>query len=155
MKNTELGGGIMQLKLGEDANQKRQELAKKRKEDEDERRKREAKKSYFEAHFRYGSTTVMKRNGEFLLKGDIARCGKESIFHNARKIKAMMEKNRKTLGYMDYDEPPSFHSNWSWEREERERKEIYEEDLYKFVGNEIVVADLIGSEPIGHIYKNN
>ena len=66
-----------------------------------------------------------------------------------------VEKNGKTLGHMNYDEPPSFYSRWSWEREERERKEIYEEDLYKFAGDKIVVADLIGKEPIGHIYKGS
>ena len=86
---------------------------------------------------------------------DIAHCGKENIFHNARKIKSMMERNGMTLGYMNYDDPPTFYSGSAWEKEEHERKTIYKDDLYKFAGDEIVVANLISSEPIGHIYKNS
>jgi len=41
---------------------------------------------------------------------DIAHYGKENIFHNARKIKSMMERNGMTLGYMNYDDPPTFYS---------------------------------------------
>ena len=149
----------MQLKLGEDVDKKRRELEQKRieqeKEQEKEKKEREAKKRYFEANFKYGSTTVMRYLGVFFFKGDIAHVGKGNIFNNSRKIKCMMEKNGKTLGAMNYDEPPTFYSEWSWEREERERKEIYEEDLYRFVGDKIVVEDLIGKKPIGHIYKDS
>jgi hypothetical protein len=147
----------MQRKLVEDADEKKRKLEQKRieKEEEQEKKEREAKKRYFEANFKYGSTTVMKYLGVFFFKGDIAHVGKENIFYNSRKIKSMMEKNGKTMGAMNYDEPPTFYSEWSWEREERERKEIYEEALYRFVGDKIVVEDLIGQKkPIGHIYKD-
>ena len=65
-----------------------------------------------------------------------------------------MEANGQTMGHMNYNDPPTFSSKWDWEREERERKLICQDDLYKFVDDEIVVAVLIGAEPIGHIYKD-
>jgi len=108
----------------------------------------------FEANLKYGSTTVLKHNGEFFFRGDISHCGSENIFFNARKIKSMMETNGKTMGHMNYNDPPTFSSEWDWEREESARKKICQDDLYKFVGDEILAADLIGTEPIGHIYKD-
>jgi hypothetical protein len=117
-------------------------------------REREDRKRYFEAYFKYGSTTVLKHNGQFFFRGDIRHCGCENIFFNARKIKSMMEANGQTMGHMNYNDPPTFSSEWNWEREERERKQICQDDLYKFVGDEVVPADLIGAEPIGHIYKD-
>jgi len=144
----------MQLKLGEDIAEKRKELREKQLEEERWQKEREEKERYFKEHFRYSSTTVIKHNGEFFFWGDIAHCGKENIFHNARTIKAMMEKSGMTLGHMNYDDPPTFYSGQFWEKEQRERREIYKDDLYKFSGDEIVVAELIGKEPIGHIYKD-
>jgi hypothetical protein len=112
------------------------------------------RKRYFEANFKYGSTTVPKHNGEFFFRGDIKHCGPNNIFFNARKIKSMMDATGQTMGHMNYNDPPTFSSEYDWEREERDRKEICRDDLYKFVGDEIVVADLIGAEPIGHIYDD-
>jgi hypothetical protein len=117
-------------------------------------KEREDMKRYFEANFKYGSTTVLKHNGGFFFRGDIRHCGCENIFFNARKIKSMMQANGQTMGHMNYNDPPNFYSKWDWEREERERKLICQDDLYKFVGDEIVAAELIGAEPIGHIYKD-
>lgn len=117
-------------------------------------KEREARKRHFEANFKYGSTTVLKHNGEFFFIGDIKHCGTENIFFNARKIKSMMQANRETMGHMNYNDPPTFSSKWDWNWKEKERKEICKDDLYKFVGDEIVVAELIGIEPIGHIYKD-
>jgi len=124
-------------------------------EEHDWLKEREARKRYFEANFKYGSTTVLKLNYEFFFRGDIRHCGSENIFHNARKIKSMMETNGKTMGHMNYNDPPTFSSEWDWEREESARKKICQDDLYKFVGDEIVAADLIGTDPIGHIYKDD
>ena len=118
-------------------------------------KEREDRKRYFEANFKYGSTTVLKHNGEFFVQGDIKHCGTDNIFFNARKIKSMMEANGHTMGRMNYNDPPTFSSKWDWDRLEKERKEIYRDDLYKFVSDEIVVADLIGAAPIGHIYKDD
>ena len=118
-------------------------------------RKEKTGERYFEANFKYGSTTVLKHNGEFFFRGDISHCGTDNIFFNARKIKSMMEANGHTMGHMNYNDPPTFSSKWDWDRQEKERKEIYKGDLYKFVGDEIVVAELIGAEPIGHIYKDD
>jgi hypothetical protein len=117
-------------------------------------KERDDRKRYFEANFKYGSTTVLKHNGEFFFRGDIKHCGTDNIFFNARKIKSMMEANGQTMGHMNYNDPPTFYSKWDWNWKEKERKEICQDDLYKFVGDEIVVADLIGSEAIGHIYKD-
>ena len=114
----------------------------------------EERKRYFEADFKYGSTTVLRHNSEFFFRGHIRHCGTDNIFFNARKIKCMMQANGQTMGHMNYNDPPTFSSQWDWEREEQERKKIYQDDLYKFVGDEIVVADLIGAEPIGHIFKD-
>jgi len=86
---------------------------------------------------------------------DISRCGKDNIFHNARKIKSLMEKNGMTRGHMNYDDPPTFYSGSVWEKEGHERKKTYKDDLYKFIDEEIMVAELTGSEPIRHIYKNS
>lgn len=97
----------------------------------------------------------MRHNGEFFFWGDIAHCGRKNIFDNARKIKSLMEESRKTKGHMNYDDPPTFDSNFVWEREQKERKTICKDDLYKFVGHKIVVAELIGNEPIGHIYRDS
>jgi|MudIll2142460700_1097286.scaffolds.fasta_scaffold308577_2 hypothetical protein len=118
-------------------------------------RDREDRKRYFAANFKLGSTTVLKHNGEFFFRGDIRHCGTDNIFFNARKIKSMMQANGQTMGHMNYNDPPTFSSKWDWEREEKERKTMYQDDLYKFVGDQIVVADLIGAEPIGHIYKDD
>jgi hypothetical protein len=144
----------IQLKLGENVARKKEELREKQVEEERWQKEREEKKRYFREHFKYGSTTVIKHKGEFFFWGDIAHCGKENIFHNARKIKSMMERNRMTLGHMDYDDPPTFYRGRFWEKEQRERRELYKDDLYKFSGDEIVVAELIDSEPIGHIYRD-
>ena len=65
-----------------------------------------------------------------------------------------MERNRMTLGHMDYADTPIFYRGQFWEKEQRERRELYKDDLYKFSGDEIVVAELIGKEPIGHIYED-
>jgi len=153
----------MQLKLCEGAASKKSEIEHERPGDEsrgkqveehDWLKEREARKRYFEANFKYGSTTVLKHNGEFFFRGDISHCGSENIFFNARKIKSMMETNGKTMGHMNYNDPPTFSYKWDWNWKEKERKEIYKNDLYKFVGDEIVVATLMGSEPIGQIYKD-
>ena len=117
--------------------------------------KRKSRERYFKDNFKYGSTTVLKHNGQFFFWGDISHCGKDNIFQNARKIKSLMEKNGMTRGHMNYDDPPTFYSGSAWEKEKHERKTIYKDDLYKFVGDEIVLADLIESEPIRHIYKNS
>ena len=118
-------------------------------------KEREERRRYFEANFKYGATTVLKHNGELFFRGDIRHCGRDNIFFNARKIKSMMQANGQTMGHMNYNDPPTFSSKWDWEREEKERKTMYQDDLYKFVGDQIVVADLIGAEPIGHIYKDD
>jgi len=133
----------------------KKKLEQKQIEEERREKEREEKKRYFKDNFKYGSTTVLKQNGQFFFWGDIAHCGKENIFHNARKIKSLMEKKGMTRCHMNYDDPPTFYSGSAWEKEEHERKTIYKDDLYKFAGDEIVVAELIGSEPIGHIYKNS
>jgi len=145
----------MQLKLGENLGEKRKELEQKQIEEEKWEKEREEKERYFRKHFRYGSTTVIKHNRVFFFWGDISHCGKDNIFHNAKKIKSMMERNGLTMGHMSYNDPPTFHSGMFWEKEQRERRELYKDDLYKFVDDEIVVAELIGSKPIGHIYKNS
>ena len=144
----------MQLKICEDLGNKPNEIEHQRPVDKSWRQERDDRKRYFEANFKYGSTTVLKHNGEFFFRGDIKHCGSDNIFFNARKIKSMMEANGQTMGHMNYNDPPTFTSKWDWEKEEKERKEIYQDDLYKFFGDEIVVADLIGTEPIGHIYKD-
>ena len=153
----------MQMKLCEALANKQSEIEHERPGDEnrgkqfekhDWLKEREARKRYFEANFKYGSTTVLKHNGEFFFRGDIRHCGLDNIFFNARKIKSMMQANGQTMGHMNYNDPPTFTSKWDWEKEEKERKEIYQDDLYKFFGDEIVAAELIGTEPIGHIYKD-
>jgi len=58
-----------------------------------------------------------------------------------------------TKGHMSYNDPPTFGSATTWEEDEKDRKTVYQHDLYKFVGDKIVVAELIGNEPIGHIHK--
>ena len=144
----------MQITLQDDVESKKRELEEKKREQQKEWDERNEKERYFKKHFRYGSTTVLKYQGQFFFKGDISHCSTENIFHNARAMKAMMEKNGQTRGYMNYNDPPTFDSRWTWDEEEKERKQVYEDDLYKFVGDTIVVAELIGKEPIGHIYKD-
>jgi len=145
----------MQMKICEQLDSKRKQIEHQRPVDDSWRQEREAQKRFFEANFKYGSTTVLKHNGEFFFRGDIKHCGTDNIFFNARKIKSMMEANGQTTGHMNYNDPPTFSSKWDWEKEEKERKEICQGDLYKFVGDEIVAAELIGAEPIGHIYKED
>ena len=152
----------MQMKICEGLDSKESEIQQRPADEglraQDEKRdwpkEREERKRYFEANFKYGSTTVLKHNNEFFFRGDIRHCGTDNIFFNARKIKSMMQANGHTMGHMSYNNPPTFSSEWAWEGEEKERKQIYQDDLYKFVGDEIVVADLIGAEPIGQIYKD-
>jgi hypothetical protein len=144
----------MQMKASENVERKREKVEVQQVEPGNWLKEREDRKRYFEANFKHGSTTVLKHNGEFFFRGDIRHCGCENIFHNARKIKSMMEANGQTLGHMNYNDPPTFSSKWDWEREEKERKQICQDDLYKFVGDDIVVADLIGAEPVGHINKD-
>jgi len=144
----------MQMKISENVERKREKVEVQQAEPGNWLNEREDRKRYFEANCKYGSTTVLKHNGEFFFRGDISHCGPDNIFFNARKIKSMMQANGQTLGHMNYNDPPTFCSEWDWEREEEERKQICQDDLYKFVGDEIVVAELIGAEPIGHIYKD-
>lgn len=54
------------------------------------------------------SLALAERNGEFFFWGDIVHCGRENIFHNARKIKSMMGKNGMTRGHMNYNDSPTF-----------------------------------------------
>jgi hypothetical protein len=154
----------MQLKICEGLGSKHNEIVQHRPVDESLRQRdeqvnwlkeREDRRRYFEANFKSGSTTVLKHCGEFFFRGDIRHCGCENIFHNARKIKSMMEANGQTMGHMNYNDPPTFYSKCDWDSQEKERKQICQDDLYKFVGDEIVVADLIGAEPIGHIFKDD
>jgi hypothetical protein len=145
----------MQLKIGENTDKKQEEVEAQQAEEGNWRREQEEKIRYFEANFKYGATTVLKHNGEFFFRGDISHCGTDNIFFNARKIKSMMEVNGHTMGHMNYNDPPTFSSNLDWDRQEKERKEVYKGDLYKFVGDEIAVAELIGAEPIGHIYNDS
>lgn len=145
----------MQLKLGEDPLEKKRELERKRFEEERLRKERIEKEKYFRENFKYGSTTVLKHKGQFFFCGDIAHSGAANIFHNARKIKSFIKQNSMTKGHMSYNDPPTFDTDWKWEKEEHERKTIYKDDLYKFDGDKIIVAELIGDEPIGHIYKNS
>jgi hypothetical protein len=145
----------MQMKIFEGLNPKHKEIEHQRPIDESWRLEREDRKRYFEANFKYGSTTVLKHDSEFFVRGDIKHCGTDNIFFNARKIKSMMQANGQTIGHMNYNDPPTFSSKWDWDRQEKERKEIYKDDLYKLVGDEIVVADLIGATPIGHIHKDD
>jgi len=67
-------------------------------------KEREDRKRYFEANFKYGSTTVVRHNGEFFFRGDIRHCGTDNIFFNARKIRSMMEANGQTMGNMNYND---------------------------------------------------
>jgi hypothetical protein len=142
----------MQLKIGENVDQGQEKVAQQGVQDGNWHKDRQEQRKYFEANFKYGSTMVLKHKGEFLFHGDISHCGTDNIFFNARKIKSMMEANGHTMGHMSYNDPPTFSSKWDWDRQEKDRKEIYKADLYKFVGDEIVVAEMIGAEPIGHIY---
>ena len=142
----------MQLKIGEHVQKKSKGIEQQRIEDESWRKEREERRKYFEANFKYGATTVLKHNGEFFFRGDISHCGTDNIFFNARKIKSMMEANGHTMGHMNYNDPPTFSSKLDWDWQEKERKEVYKGDLYKFLGDETVVAELIGAVPIGHIY---
>ena len=89
-------------------------------------KEREDRRRYFAANFKYGSTTVLKHNGQFFFRGDIRHCGCENIFFNARKIKSMMQANGQSMGHMNYNDPPTFSSKWDWEREEKERKLLYD-----------------------------
>ena len=142
------------MKIGENVDQGQEKVVQQGVQDGNWHKDRQEQSKYFEANFKYGSTTVLKHNGEFFFRGDISHCGTDNIFFNAHKIKSMMEANGHTIGHMSYNDPPTFSSKWDWGGQEKERKEIYKGDLYKFVGDEIVVADLIGAEPIGHIYKD-
>ena len=145
----------MQVKLGEDPSEKRKELEQKRMEEERWRKERKAAKRYFKENFKYGSTTVLRHDGQFFFWGDISHCGTENIFYNARKIRSMMLKNGHTRGHMSYNDPPTFDSKWSWDREEEQRRSIYRDDLYKFARDDsIIVVELIGTEPVGHVYKD-
>ena len=99
----------MQLKLGEDLGEKRKELEQKQIEEERREKERAEKKRYFKDNFKYGSTRVLKHNREFFFWGDISHCSKDNIFHNARKIKSLMEKKGMTRCHMNYDDPPTFY----------------------------------------------
>ena len=144
----------MQLKIGEDLDHGQEKVAQQGVQAGNWNKDRQEQRQYFEANFKYGSTTVLKHHGEFFFHGDVSHCGTDNIFFNARKIKSMMEANGHTMGHMSYNDQPTFSSKGDWDSQEKERKEIYKGDLYKFVGDEIVVAELIGAEPIGHIYRD-
>ena len=107
----------MQMKICEGLGSKHNEIEQQRPTNEtwqprdEERnwpREREDRKRYFEANFKYGSTTVLKHNGEFFFRGDIRHCGTDNIFFNARKIKSMMQANGQSMGHMNYNDPPTF-----------------------------------------------
>ena len=121
----------MQMKLCERLASKQKEIESRRPADECREqqveevnwlKEREERERYFEANFKYGSTTVLKHNGEFFFMGDIKHCGADNIFFNARKIKSMMEANGHTMGHMNYNDPPTFSSKWDWKREGKRPK---------------------------------
>ncbi len=85
---------------------------------------REERRRYFDANFKYGSTTVLKHNGEFFFRGDIRHCGTDNIFSNARRIKSMMESNGQTMGHMNYNDPPTFSSQFEWETVRRKNEDL-------------------------------
>lgn len=107
----------------------------------------EDKERHFRENFKYGATTVLKQEGRFFFWGDISHCGRENIFFNARKIKSMMEQNGHTMGHMNYNDPPTFSSEWDWEWEQRQRKGAYSEDLFILEGDEIREAEPMGGNP--------
>lgn len=109
----------------------------------------------FEALYKYGSTTVFLKDGKYFFCGDIEHCGNDAIFHNARAIKNLLLKSGCRFGHMSYNDPPVISRYADWDKEERERKKVYRNDLYVFegtTGDEIKIADLIGDKPQEWVY---
>ena len=56
----------MQLRLGEDADEKGKEMDQQRLAEEKKQNEREERQRYFQENFRLGSTTVLKYEGELI-----------------------------------------------------------------------------------------
>lgn len=131
----------MQLKLGDNLAEKKQEIEEQKILTEKCAEERRKKEEYFNEHFKLGSTTVIVHEGKVYFYGDTSHCEKENIFHNARAIKERLGNHK--FGHMNYNDPPTF-SNWdlTWERFNHERINIYKQELYVFDGDEIKEATL-------------
>ncbi len=115
----------------------------KTKEEEEWDKHREEKQRQFESKYRYGSTTVILKEGKYYFWGDISHCGKEDIFHNAIAIKEEMVKEKKKLGCMSYNDLPTFPKKIDLIKEEKDRVGSYKDDLYIFEGGKIKLVDAV------------
>ena len=132
------GDFIQQAKL-----YKTDEEVKKEKEDKVYEKKYKQKKEEFEKHYKPGATTVMLKDDKYYFYGDISHCKEKNIFHNAKEIKKRMEKNKAKLGHMNYNDPPTFEKKFDWEYTNKQRIEIYKDDLFVFEDNKIKVVEKV------------
>ena len=136
----------MQVKLGEDIEEKKAEMQKQKEEEEKYRIQREATEAEFNKCFKDGATSVYNRDGKFYFRGDVSHCGRDHIFNNAKEIKKRMLQDGKKYGHMNCNDLPTFENSFNWEKDEKERKEMYKDDLYIFEGEDIKVVALIFEE---------
>ncbi|MEX0595486.1 MAG: hypothetical protein WD512_03220 [Candidatus Paceibacterota bacterium] len=122
----------LQLKIGEDIDEVREEVKIEREKEEAIERELERKEKEFKANYKYGSTTCFKRNDKYYFLGDISHCGKEAIFFNAKKIISEMKKKGCSYGHMSYNDLPTFKNSYDYERIkeidiERYKHKVFEE----------------------------
>lgn len=108
----------------------RKEKERLRKEEEDKAYEQKIKD--FEANWKLGSTSVWLNEGKYYFSGDFYHIPKEHIFHNARKIRHEMFKRGMKYGHMNYNDAPTYDKTADVAQIEKERAEIYKEDLYCF-----------------------
>jgi hypothetical protein len=144
----------MQLKIGENVDLGKEKVVQQGVQDGNWHKDRQEQRKYFEANFKYGSTMVLKHNGEFSFHGRRSHCGTDNIFFNARKIKAMMEANGHTMGHMSYNDPHDFLFKWTGTARKKRGRKFARRPL-QVCGDEIVVADPDRRGADWHIYTNN
>lgn len=141
-----------QVSLLQNPNKIKAELIQEREKRERIEAEYQAKQKYFNDNFKLGSTNVILKEGKFYFWGDVSHCGEENIFHNARRIKELMIEKGMKSAHMNCNDPPTFDKVIDWEIQQKQRKEIYKDELYMFTfGDETkkveTIPDIVIHDP--------
>ena len=142
----------MQLNLNQDTQkeaEKEKEQIKKRAEEEIKWQEEKAlAEKEFNEKYKQGCCCVMLKDGQYYFWGDMQHCGTENILHNARAIKQEMIKRNAKYGHMNCNDLPTFEKGFDWDKELKQLKECYKEDLYVFKGDAVEIFMAIRTEKV-------
>lgn len=96
---------------------------------------------YYKEHYSDGACSVWFEDGVYYFKGDIEHLGKDNIFKNAREMLKQMKEKKCKYSHKNFDDSPTFNKSYNKEEKEATERDIkyYEDDVYMFCENEIVI----------------